>query len=83
MAPANIRKEGSFFDLPIAIGILCSMGFIKNPPKEDVAFIGELSLDGKVNNVNGILPMCIEGKKSWNKENNCTKRKCFRSKYYK
>lgn len=62
LAPANIRKEGSFFDLPIAIGILCSMGFIKNPPKEDVAFIGELSLDGKVNNVNGILPMCIEGK---------------------
>lgn len=63
LAPANIRKEGSFFDLPIAIGILCSMGFIKKLPKEDVAFIGELSLDGRVNNVNGILPMCIEGKR--------------------
>lgn len=63
LAPANIRKEGSFFDLPIAIGILCSMRFIKKLPKEDVAFIGELSLDGRVNNVNGILPMCIEGKR--------------------
>lgn len=59
LAPANIRKEGAFFDLPIAVGILCSIGVIKNIPKEDIAFIGELSLDGKVN---GTLPMCIEGK---------------------
>ena len=62
LAPANIRKEGAFFDLPIAVGILCSIGVIKNIPKEDIAFIGELSLDGKVNKVNGTLPMCIEGK---------------------
>ena len=41
---------------------MCSIGIIKNKPQENVAFIGELSLDGKVNNVNGILPMCIEGK---------------------
>ena len=60
LAPANIRKEGAFFDLPIAVGILCSIGVIKNIPKEDIAFIGELSLDGKVNKVNGTLPMCIE-----------------------
>lgn len=62
LAPANIRKEGAFFDLPIAIGVLCSIGVIKNIPKNDVAFIGELSLDGKINTVNGVLPMCIEGK---------------------
>lgn len=62
LAPANIRKEGAFFDLPIAIGVLCSIGVIENIPKNDVAFIGELSLDGKINTVNGILPMCIEGK---------------------
>ena len=60
LAPANIRKEGAFFDLPIAVGILCSIGVIKNIPKEDIAFIGELSLDGKVNRINGVLPMCIE-----------------------
>ena len=41
---------------------MCSIGIIKNKPQENVAFIGELSLDGKVNNVNGTLPMCIEGK---------------------
>ena len=52
LAPANIRKEGAFFDLPIAVGILCSIGVIKNIPKEDIAFIGELSLDGKVNKEN-------------------------------
>lgn len=59
LAPANIRKEGAFFDLPIAVGILCSIGVIKNIPKEDIAFIGELSLDGKVNKVNGTITFFI------------------------
>ena len=59
LAPATKRKEGSIFDLPIAIGILSSNEYI-HYPINDMAFIGELSLDGKVNKVNGILPMCIE-----------------------
>lgn len=59
LAPATKRKEGSIFDLPIAIGILSSNDYI-HYPINDMAFIGELSLDGKVNKVNGILPMCIE-----------------------
>lgn len=59
LAPATKRKEGSVFDLPIAIGILCANEFIKKPVK-DIVFIGELSLDGKVNKINGVLPMCIE-----------------------
>ena len=42
---------------------MCSIGIIKNKPQENVAFIGELSLDGKINRVNGVLPMCIEAKK--------------------
>ena len=62
LAPADTKKEGSAFDLPIAIGILLCTGVI-GQISEDIAFIGELSLDGKINKVNGILPMCIEAKK--------------------
>lgn len=63
LAPADVKKEGSFFDLPIAIGILECSEVIKKEDIENTAFIGELSLDGKLNKVNGILPMCIEAKK--------------------
>ena len=65
LAPANIRKEGSSFDLAMAVGILIAMG---NIPKIDenklvsTIFIGELSLDGKVNRTNGVLPMCMEAR---------------------
>lgn len=62
LAPANTRKEGSFFDLPIAIGILMNFEEINNQKLDDTVFIGELSLDGRLNKVNGILPMCIEAK---------------------
>lgn len=60
LAPADTKKEGSSFDLPIAIGILVATENIQNFNKEKIAFIGELSLDGKINKVNGVLPMCIE-----------------------
>lgn len=63
LAPADTRKEGSFFDLPIAIGILLDFEEIKLQNLKDTIFIGELSLNGKLNKVNGILPMCIEAKK--------------------
>ena len=63
LAPADTRKEGSFFDLPIAIGILLDFQYIKWQELNDTVFIGELSLNGKLNKVNGILPMCIEAKK--------------------
>ena len=59
LAPATKRKEGSIFDLPIAIGVLSANEYI-NYPVNDIVFIGELSLDGKVNKINGVLPMCIE-----------------------
>lgn len=62
LAPADLRKEGTYFDLPIAIGMLLNFGEIYDI-EENIAFIGELSLDGKLNRVNGILPMCIEAKK--------------------
>lgn len=60
LAPADTKKEGSIYDLPIAVGILVCQEIIIEEIKEDTIFIGELSLDGKVNKVNGILSMCIE-----------------------
>lgn len=63
LAPADTKKEGSFFDLPIAVGILMDFQNIKCKNLEDTVFIGELSLNGNINKVNGILPMCIEAKK--------------------
>lgn len=63
LAPADKKKEGTFFDLPIAIGILIAIEEIRNCENiENICFLGELSLDGKINKVNGILPMCIEAK---------------------
>ena len=59
LAPANIKKEGSQIDLSIAIGILLSNGAIKSKDLKDTVFLGELSLDGKVNEVDGLLPMVI------------------------
>lgn len=66
LSPANIRKTGAILDLAIAVGILNSIGVIKNANREDTIFIGELSLDGRLNRVNGILPICIE---AYNKRN--------------
>ena len=63
LAPADVRKEGSIYDLPIAVGILKNLEYITTSKIQDMAFIGELSLDGKVNRINGVLPMCIEAKK--------------------
>ena len=60
LAPANIKKEGSFYDLPISLGLLCDLNAISPDSFEDYFVIGELSLDGSVNKINGILPMCIE-----------------------
>jgi len=58
LAPADLRKEGPSFDLPIAIGILAASGSIQCPDDmREQLFLGELSLDGGVRHTNGILPM--------------------------
>jgi magnesium chelatase family protein len=57
LAPADTKKEGPSFDLPIAIGILCCMDIIPAEALKDVIIIGELSLDGSIRPVKGILPM--------------------------
>ena len=56
LAPADIRKEGTNFDLPIAIGILKEEG-IEIPENDKMAFLGELSLDGSLRKINGVLPL--------------------------
>lgn len=63
LAPADKKKEGSSFDLPIAIGIMVATEIIPEAKTYKTAFIGELSLDGTINKINGVLPMCIEASK--------------------
>ena len=59
LAPAGTKKEGTHFDLPIAIGVMTSVGIIKRDRTREFAFLGELSLDGRVNRINGALPLVI------------------------
>ena len=63
LAPATIKKEGTIFDLPIAVAILMASENINYFNYNETIFLGELGLDGKINPVRGILPMCIESKK--------------------
>lgn len=66
LAPANTRKEGSIFDLPIAVAILIANEDIDSvfldDILEDTIFVGELALDGSIETVKGILPICIEAR---------------------
>ncbi len=64
LAPADINKTGTGFDLPIAIGILQLTETIKNKDLDKTIVIGELALDGKLRGVNGILPICVWAKKN-------------------
>lgn len=63
LSPADIRKEGTAYDLSIAIALLQAFGRIGNSVSERIMFIGELSLDGHINAVNGVLPMVLAAKK--------------------
>jgi len=63
MAPANIRKEGSAYDLPIAVGILASSNQIQSDLLKDFVIMGELALDGKIRPVRGALPIAIMAQK--------------------
>lgn len=63
MAPADIRKEGSVFDLPIAIGILGVSEQVKVDRLSDFIIIGELSLDGDLHPMKGVLPIALQAKK--------------------
>lgn len=62
LAPADIKKEGSSFDLPISLGILSAVGKISDNQLNDVICVGELSLDGSLRKVKGALPIAVEAK---------------------
>lgn len=64
LAPASKRKEGSGYDLPMALSIICATEQIYAPDLSKCAFFGELSLDGTVQPINGILPMVISAYKN-------------------
>lgn len=64
LSPAHIRKNGTGFDLPIAIAIMQSLGLVTKETCEDKLFIGELSLNGQILPVNGILPVVSDGVKA-------------------
>ncbi len=63
LAPAGFKKTGTHYDLPIFLSIMCACGAIRRPPSS-CAFIGEVSLDGQIRPVNGVLPMTIAARRS-------------------
>ncbi len=63
LAPADIRKEGAAYDLPIAIGMLAGEGIVRSEKLGDYLIMGELSLEGSVMPIRGVLPIAIEARK--------------------
>ncbi len=63
LAPADIRKEGSAFDLPMAVGILASSGQVDMAPLAGFVLVGELALDGALRPIRGALPMALEARR--------------------
>ncbi len=62
LAPADLKKEGSGFDLAIAIALLSEMKIVSRESLKEKAFIGELSLDGSIKRTRGVLPAVIKAK---------------------
>jgi magnesium chelatase family protein len=63
LSPADIRKEGTAFDLPVAISILAAFGHLPEENLKDFLIVGELSLNGNVNKVNGVLPIVYSARR--------------------
>ena len=76
LAPADIRKEGSAYDLPIAIGLLSSTKQVASEKIGDYVMMGELSLDGGLRPIKGALPIAIQAQKRKIQRNYIAKRKC-------
>ena len=64
LAPATVRKKGASFDLPIALAVMAALGEIEGEELERTLVIGELGLDGRVQEVPGILPMVLEARRA-------------------
>jgi magnesium chelatase family protein len=63
LAPADVRKAGAAFDLPIALGVLAAAGLIKRRDVSDLVLIGELSLDGSIQRTRGVLPIAAAARR--------------------
>lgn len=63
LAPANLKKAGTHYDLPILLSIMSACGAVRRP-RSNSAFLGELSLDGQIRPITGVLPMAIAAKKA-------------------
>ena len=68
LSPADKRKEGNGFDLPIAVAILAAFGYVASEDTKDIVFAGELSLNGAVNAIPGILPVILAAKQAGKKK---------------
>ena len=62
LSPANIRKRGAIFDLPIALSILASLGSVQEDKLKHTLVVGELGLDGRIRKINGALPIVVKAK---------------------
>ena len=62
LAPANLKKSGTHYDLPILLSILCAAGCVRRP-RSDSAFLGEVSLDGQIRPISGVLPMALAARR--------------------
>src|SRR5881227_4153761 len=63
LAPADVRKAGASFDLPIALGILAASGYVERRHITDLVLLGELSLDGSIHPTRGVLPIAAAAKR--------------------
>ena len=63
LAPADVRKAGSSFDLPIALGLLATSGCLTGAAIDDTVVLGELSLDGAINGIRGVLPIAVAARR--------------------
>src|SRR5882672_1205996 len=63
LAPADVRKAGASFDLPIALGILAAQGVVERREIADCVMIGELSLDGSIHPTRGVLPIAVAARR--------------------
>ena len=68
LAPADVKKEGPSFDLPIALGMLACVQGVKLQNAEEFCFVGELALDGAVRPVRGVLPVALEARRQGRKK---------------
>ena len=71
MAPADIKKEGSAYDLPVAIALLAGTEQITSKETENFIIMGELSLDGTIRPIKGALAMALQAKKESKKGCEC------------